>query len=1072
MTVRLRLLDRVTWDGRDIPGDRPAALLAALTAHRSGLHDSELVDLVWGDEPPAHPTKALQVLVSRLRSVDRDLVVRRDTGYRLGASTIQDAGTAAGTDTDAATTQGQVDAWHLDDLVRHAERCLSSGHADDASRLATEALAIVVGPTAPGPLGDLRAHATTSLDAARRVLALAHARTGRHTDAIALLRAAHDCAPDDVEVLAELLRATARVEGTPAALERYDAYRRDLADRVGLDPDPALQRVRRELLAADAPVVTGVHHDPDELLGRDDDLARLRAALASGRLTTVLGPGGIGKTRTAHVLAREASQPRVHFVELVGVASGDDVVAEVGAALGIRGSVTARRGLTAAQQADVRARIAQELDTSPALLVLDNCEHVLESVAGLVAFLLVTTRDLSVLTTSRAPLRIAAERVVPLTQLAPDHAADLFRRRAQAVRPDAALDATTVGAIVERLDGLPLAIELAAARVRTMTTAQVRAALDDRFGLLRSRDRAAPERHRTLTAVIEWSWDLLAPRERDAAARLSVFHDGFDAATAVSVLGDGAMELVETLVDQSIVTVGEAGGSARFRMLETIREYAALRLVESGHHDDALRRQEEWARGLATVHGSVFFSADQFDTIDALLAEENNLTDVLRRALTAGDSALTASLLSTLGGLWTVTGNHARFFAVADAAQELLADHDPDPSDPRGEETAFESASLLLIHLSWIPNRDTDDLRTALLRWGAPTHPWAKAAHAMFLDPDQDVVGRIVRIARSEKDPGAAAMLLLWAAINAENIGDIEAAADYSQQALDLGRPTPYLEAALHSELSALAMYRGDHHDAARHADIAWPIVVRLHAFDDAASLRVTSAISKMIDGDLAGAEAAIADVERLPQMGQLGSRMLLHASRAELALARGDLAEGLAHYDQAVDGVQVELPGWQGGLTPWLVMAAAGALGARVRFADGPDPRADQLRDLLLANAPSSNGEGAPLEDLPLGGVLVVAIAAWQLRFGPTHMHEAAVRLLAIAHRWAYNRSLPSLAWEPLAALADEVRPGQLDPLLREWSELPGPDLVGEALDLLADLEPAAATAVDGPGRPPARGR
>ena len=142
----------------------------------------------------------------------------------------------------------------------------------------------------------------------------------------------------------------------------------------------------------------------------------------------MLGPGGIGKTRIVHVLAREATQPRVHVVELVGVASGDDVVAEVGAALGIRGSVTTRRTLTPAQSADVRGRIAQELDAAPTLLVLDNCEHVLEAIASLVAFLLVTTRDLSVLTTSRAPLRIAAERVVPLTQLSPDHAADLFVR--------------------------------------------------------------------------------------------------------------------------------------------------------------------------------------------------------------------------------------------------------------------------------------------------------------------------------------------------------------------------------------------------------------------------------------------------------------------------------------------------------------------------------------------------------------------------------------------------------------------------------------------------------------------
>ena len=239
------------------------------------------------------------------------------------------------------------------------------------------------------------------------------------------------------------------MRGASAALERYERFRAGLADRLGVDPDPVLRRVHQELLAADSPIRTGLRYDADELLGRESDLAGLRAALASGRLTTVLGPGGIGKTRIAMVLAREANLPRVHVVELVGVASGDDLIAEVGAVLGVRGSLTSRKALTAAQEADVRARIAQELDQGPTLLVLDNCEHVLEAAASLVAYLLVTTRDLTVLTTSRAPLRIAAERAVPLSLLEPVDAAALFERRARAVRPDAELERDAVAAVVD-----------------------------------------------------------------------------------------------------------------------------------------------------------------------------------------------------------------------------------------------------------------------------------------------------------------------------------------------------------------------------------------------------------------------------------------------------------------------------------------------------------------------------------------------------------------------------------------------------------------------------------------------
>ncbi len=243
--------------------------------------------------------------------------------------------------------------------------------------------------------------------------------------------------------------------------------------------------------------------------------------MRSSRLTSIIGPGGIGKTRIAHVLAREATQARVHFVELVGITSPDDVVPEIGAALGVRDSVTSRRTHTPAQRADIRGRIAQELDTGPTLLVLDNCEHVVEAVASLVAFLLVTARDLRVVTTSRAPLNIAAEHVVLLDQLARPTALLCSYDGPRAARPTADLDPGLVDDVVARLDGLPLAIELAAARMRTMSLEELRQRLEDRFAVLRGRDRSAPARHQTLTAVIAWSWDLLGA-EGAAGARLAV----------------------------------------------------------------------------------------------------------------------------------------------------------------------------------------------------------------------------------------------------------------------------------------------------------------------------------------------------------------------------------------------------------------------------------------------------------------------------------------------------------------------------------------------------------------------
>ena len=450
-----------------------------------------------------------------------------------------------------------------------------------------------------GPLARLRAMSARTLAAADDVLGRALARQGRHTEALPLLEAAAARWVDDSGVLVDLLRTMAAIGGPAVALGRYEDYRSDLAERLGVDPAPELQHLHRELLAADDPVRTGLRYDGGLLLGRDDDLARLRSALASSRLVTVLGPGGIGKTSVAQALARESVLPHVRVVELVGVGAGDDVVAAVGAGLGVRGSVTTRAILTPAQQADVRSRIAAELDAGPTLLVLDNCEHVLEPVATLVAFLLATTRDLQVLATSRAPLRLAAERAVPLTQLSPADAGDLFERRATATRPDAVLDPAAVRQVVERLDGLPLAVELAAARIRTMTVAEVAAALEDRFAALRSRDRSTPDRHRTLEAVIAWSWDLLAPDEQRALAWLSVFQDGFDRATATSVLGLDGPDLVGVLVEQSLIVMGEDRGGARFRALETIREYAATRLAAAGEQDDASAAQRRWALELA-----------------------------------------------------------------------------------------------------------------------------------------------------------------------------------------------------------------------------------------------------------------------------------------------------------------------------------------------------------------------------------------------------------------------------------------------------------------------------------------
>ena len=541
-----------------------------------------------------------------------------------------------------------VDALVLRDAVVGAREAEGQHDLVRARDLAREALALPApGSAAEGPLGELRLTAARHREIATMVLGRALSALGDHQEALPLLEQAET----DEASVAALLRSTAAVHGAPAALERYERHRHQLADRLGVDPGPALQAVYAELLVADSPIREGLRFEATSLVGRDEDIRALRAAVRDARVTSILGPGGLGKTRLAHLLGREADQPVVHFVELVGVASPEDVVGEVGSALGVRDSVSGRRVLTAEQRNDVRARIAQLLDQAPTLLILDNCEHVVEAVAELVAFLVASCRRLRVVTTTRAPLAIAAERVFALSQLSEDAAADLFAQRASAARPGVPLEDDAVRRVVRRLDGLPLAIELAAAKVRVMSVDDIDRRLDDRFALLRGGDRSAPDRHQTLVAVIDWSWNLLSEAERRALRWLSVFHDGFSLAGAGDLLGCDALDLVESLVDQSLLTVLDARETVRYRMLETVREFGRMQLVGAGEDDAARAAQLAWARGYASTHLGALFSSGQVAAVRAIAAEENNLADALRAAVAVPDPLATGELTAALGEL-------------------------------------------------------------------------------------------------------------------------------------------------------------------------------------------------------------------------------------------------------------------------------------------------------------------------------------------------------------------------------------------------------------------------------------
>ncbi len=1039
----LHLLGEVTWHGAPVHGGRTHALLASLAdAAGRTVGEHALVDDVWGpDQPPANPSKALQVVVSRTRSqTSPDAVERAGGGYRLGL--------------DAAA----VDALTLRDDVVAAAAAEARGDRMAARDHARRALA----GTAPasggdGPLAALRDDARRLRAEAGAVLGRSLSALGDHREALPLLE---EAGVGDEETAAALLRSLGAVHGSPAALDRYAQVRSDLAERLGVDPGPALAAVHAELLAADNPVRSGLHHESTSLIGREDDIRALRALVRESRVVSILGPGGLGKTRLAHLLGQEAEQPVVHFVELVGVASADDVVGEVGSALGVRDSVSGRRILTPEQRNDVRARTAQTLAGAPALLILDNCEHVVEAVADLVAFLVASCPRLRVVTTTRAPLAIAAERVFPLAQLGDDAASELFGQRARAARPKVALDPETVLSVVRRLDGLPLAIELAAARVRAMSVEDIDRRLDDRFALLRGGDRTAPDRHQTLLAVIDWSWNLLRDTERRALRWLSTFHDGFSLDGADAVLGHDALDDVRSLVDQSLLTVLDSGRTVRYRMLETVREFGRLQLVAAGEEEAARAAQLEWACGFALHLGDDLWSRRQVEAVREVAVEENNLADALREALTLPDPWSVVRLLTALGSFWTIRGENPRVIAVAGASDAALTGWAP--ADEQVD-VAVSAAAIVALNTVGGEIGGVPASLALLDAYGARTtssrvRGLVAVVHAQVLHDPQGTVARLGAIAQ-ESDREAAVVARLWAAHHLENSGDPMGAIAQADQALTLVRDAdgPWIAAMLHTMVGGLHSQLGNSEDAVRHARAALPVLDRLDAADDAAQTRALLAVHAMSVGRLDEAEKWLAEIERTRRRSSDVGGASLAAARAEMALARGQVAEGLALYRAAVDELKaIRFPGMGDatGLEPWALFGES--LGVTVLAVHGTTPEdAAEGGDLylaLLAKALLVLDPQRPFMDYPVAGLVLHGLGAWGLlrESMPT---ETAVRLLVLAERFGYTRFAPTMRPERTEPVAEERAPG-LGPRLRAgYAGRTAPSLLPEARAAIAQV-------------------
>ena len=1021
MSVVLVLLPRVSYRDQDVTGPRLRDLLALLAADlRTGCGSGRLVEGIWPDEQPVNPGKALQVLVSRTRAqLGPEIIVSTPAGYRLALGEDQ-------VDSSAVLLRASASAR----LAAAGDHAAALGHAEAGLALWEGAVRPDPGPTdtsspsAASPLAALRAARASTFRTLTRARALALSRLDRDAEALEPLSELVREGPRDEEVLTELLRCEAAALGPATALARYDSYRRALRDELGSDPGPALQRVHQQLLLGGTPPVRhGVPHEPNPLLGRDDDIAAVTDLLRTSRVTSIVGAGGLGKTRLAQAVGRQATQRVVHLVPLAGVGADDGVAGAVASALGVGTAGLTPAGRPAAS-ADVLTGIVNVFGPGPALLVLDNCEHVVRGVADLVHALVSLSPDLRVLTTSRAPLGLSSESVYLLPELSLPTAVELFQQRARAARPGVGLPGDAVQELCAHLDGLPLALELAAARVRVLSVAEIARRLDDRFTLLRGGARDAPPRHRTLHAVIDWSWSLLHRDGQAAMRALSVFPGGFSADAARYLLGaDEAFEVIEILerlVDQSLLKVTETASGTRFRMLETVREFSTARRQEAAETERVSGRFLAWARDFGLAHHESVFGADLVGSVRRIRVEQDNLVQALRQGLDRGDGETVAALSAVLGGLWTAESNFTRMATLGGETARVLSHFSPGPALVEATRTASVlaavSAFLLrgphagrsLVTLRRLPPGPADTLI------GATETVLRAVTEAPAPDPTV-----VQELCESDVPLLAGVANYLASYLCEQQDNDPEGALKAAARMLTAfdGLEAPSVQALAHSRIGELCVELGRGEEARRHLAEVLSVVQEVGARSSAVRVRWSLALASLQLGSADEAEHWLEQAAHGGADDTAGVPLFDSAVRAEVLLARGDVEAGLRLWRRAVEDLRSTegaLFGNRGpGPDPWVSNVRAMTVIAHARYGrlDLVESITGELPGTLsrLTAGPASEAPAA-YSDLPVCGAVLLALAMVDLdtgeRTGDTRITGSAVRMIALAERLRFSRA------------------------------------------------------------------
>jgi predicted ATPase/DNA-binding SARP family transcriptional activator len=1065
-----------------VGGQRVRALLTLLALDANRVVPAyALIDRLWGDDGnrPADAANALQSLVSRLRAALREggvapsVIESSPVGYRL------------------AIEPEAVDAIAFERAARAGARALAAGDAALASRTLREALAAWRGPAlADVAEEDFAAATAARLEEARRSATLdrieADLAVGDGDGATGELRAIVTADPLAERPRALLMRALAAAGRQAEALAAFRDFRDHLAGELGLDPSPALERLHLAILRHDtitgnaeadgAGAASGSHRVGEvgevgeagsgwrdgpaqarpasalgrprglaaltSFVGRDDETSGVLKKLGEHRLVTLIGSGGVGKTRLATEVCARLGTP-AWFAELAPVTDPAQLPWALLGAVGVAERVIARQ---ASGAGDPVSRLTDAIAGRDAVLVLDNCEHVIDAAAALAARVLQECPEVTILATSREPLRITGEAlctVFPLAvppadppasapaskaSAAPALTADfaavrLLEDRAAAVLPGFAVDAENVAAVARlcrALDGMPLAIELAAPWLRTLTPQQLAERLGDRFALLTGGSRAALPRHQTLRAVVDWSWDLMSPAERTLARRLAVFPDGATLAAAELVgatelagatpAGAGAelspatvLPTLSGLIDKSILAAIDEpkGTGTRYRMLETVRAYGLEKLAQAGEEAPVKDAFARYYVDLAETADAKLRTREQVHWYRLLVAEQDNLHAALRWAIGRGDAQAALRLVRGLSFYWVQLG-HGEGDVLARDTLAL-----PVPGSPS---LVIAEARVIcaLIAAGW--TWDVEVVRGTLTeglaelrRRGADfatLHPLAALAEPMMAlyDGDQELALSAFEHYLMAPDPWMRAMARLYRSSYTSTLGRIgEAVEADCRAALEEFREIgdKWGRAIALAQLAEFTELRGDHAESIAVLEEAGELGRELGAWGDLPYIGGRLATIHARSGDLDRAWQVWATTERAAAaLGHTDAANWLGFMRAEIAWRAGDLAEVSRCCAGVLNRIKdVKAAWWQG------LRAQVKARLAMVALAQADTRRA---RDLLGQALAAATGW---VERPPLA-IVIDATAVFALARDPV----AAATLLGAAHsvRGAFDESSP----------------------------------------------------------------